>query len=144
MKSVLFTMGALAYLLMQQASGVAVAQENGKAAFTRVITGTTATDNLGAVDGALSLGLTGERRPPYRLQKTDTLEITFTFTPEFNQTATVQPDGWLVLKSLGPIYAERRTVEQLTQLVRRAYGEFLKDPEVTITLKDRISSPRVR
>jgi polysaccharide export outer membrane protein len=136
MKSALFTMGAFAYLLMQQASGVAVAQESGKAVLAGVGTRTTATDNLGAVDGALSLGLTGERRPPYCLQKTDTLEISFTFTPEFNQTAAVQPDGWLVLKGAGPIYAEGRSVAELTNQVRQAYGGFLKDPEVTITLKD--------
>jgi polysaccharide export outer membrane protein len=136
MSSAFYTMGAFVCLLMQQALGVAVAQESGMAAVTRAETRATATNNLGAVDDALSLGLTGERRPPYCLQKSDTLEITFTFTPEFNQTVTIQPDGFVVLKSVGPVYAERRTLAELTQAVRTAYQEFLHDPEVTLTLKD--------
>lgn len=37
--------------------------------------------------------LTGERHPPYRLHKSDVVDVKFTFSPEFDQTATVQPDG---------------------------------------------------
>src|SRR5258708_23626990 len=35
----------------------------------------------------------GERHPLYRLSKLDTVDLNFTFSPEFNQSLTVQPDG---------------------------------------------------
>ncbi|MCP5114958.1 MAG: hypothetical protein GY953_29360, partial [bacterium] len=34
-----------------------------------------------------------ERNPRYRVALSDELEISFRFTPEFNQKVTVQPDG---------------------------------------------------
>ena len=40
------------------------------------------------------------RDQPYRLQPSDVLEIEYQFTPEYNQTATVEPDGSLSLNSL--------------------------------------------
>ena len=36
-----------------------------------------------------------ERDPRYRLQPSDVLEIHYRYSPEFDQTATVQPDGFL-------------------------------------------------
>src|SRR5262245_13672549 len=49
--------------------------------------------------GDPSLG--GERHPLYRLTKSDTVEVSFTFSPEFNQILTVQPDGFVVLRGAG-------------------------------------------
>ena len=37
----------------------------------------------------------------YTLQPSDTLEITFMLTPDFNQTVTVQPDGYITLRDVG-------------------------------------------
>ena len=42
-----------------------------------------------------------ERYPRYRLHAGDILDLTFTFTPEFNQTVTVQPDGYINLRGVG-------------------------------------------
>jgi polysaccharide biosynthesis/export protein len=121
---------------MQQPLGVAVAQESGTGAFAGAEARTTATSNLGAVDDAMSLGLTGERRPPYFLQPSDVVDVGFTFTPEFNQTVTVQPDGNITLKAAGQLNVEGQTVEQVRAAVRQRYERFLQDPEVTVTLKD--------
>jgi len=90
----------------------------------------------GAADGKWSPALTGDRRPLYRLSKTDTVEIGFTFAPEFNQTVTVQPDGFIALKGLDDLYVEGMTVPELRQAIRRAYSASLHDPEVTAVLKD--------
>ena len=125
-----------ACLLMQRLSEVATAQENRPDAPAGALAGAVAAKNLGAADGALSLGLTGERRPFYRLRKSDVLEVNFTFSPEFNQTATVQPDGFLILKGVGPLYAEGQTVTDVQQSIVRAYRDWLHDPEVTVTLRD--------
>jgi polysaccharide biosynthesis/export protein len=95
-----------------------------------------ATAKSGIADGKASPALTEARRPLYRLSKSDVLEIGFTFSPEFNQTVTVQPDGYIPLKGTGQIYAEGVTVPDLGPLVREAYTGMLHDPEVSVTLKD--------
>src|SRR5581483_6225494 len=136
MRSVLLNVGAVAvFLLIPQISGVAVAQENGAGTSATVKTWATANHNLGAVDGVLSLGLTGERRPPYLLAESDVVEIVFSFTPEFNQTIAVQPDGYAILRNVGAVYASGRSVPEFTEAIRQAYRGFLIDPEVTVTLK---------
>ncbi len=78
----------------------------------------------------------GERHPLYRLSKSDTVDINFTFSPDFNQTLTVQPDGFVALKGAGTLLAEGLTVPQMQQAVAYAYRGFLREPEVTVTLKD--------
>ena len=95
-----------------------------------------ATAKSGIADGASSPALTEARRPLYRLRKSDTLDIGFTFSPEFNQTVTVQPDGYVSLKGAEQIYAEGMTVPDLGALIRQAYLGVLHDPEVSVVLKD--------
>jgi polysaccharide export outer membrane protein len=78
----------------------------------------------------------GERHPLYRLTKSDTVDVNFTFSPDFNQILTVQPDGFVTLKGAGTLLAEGLTVPQMQQAVVYAYRGFLRQPEVTVTLKD--------
>lgn len=84
----------------------------------------------------LSPAQTGEHRPLYRLRKSDVLEISFTFSPEFNQTLTVQPDGFVNLKGIGDMYIEGMIMEDLRAAVRKAYVHTLYEAEVSIVLKD--------
>jgi polysaccharide export outer membrane protein len=95
-----------------------------------------ATAKSGIADGTSSPALTEARRPLYRLRKSDVLEIGFTFSPEFNQIVTVQPDGYVSLKGTEQIYAEGTTVPDLGAVIREAYRGRLHDPEVSVTLKD--------
>jgi protein involved in polysaccharide export with SLBB domain len=95
-----------------------------------------ATAKSGIADGKASPALTEARRPLYRLCKSDVLDIVFTFSPEFNQTATVQPDGYIPLRGTQQIYAEGTTVPDLGAEIREAYMGVLHDPEVSVTLKD--------
>ena len=90
----------------------------------------------GGVDGTGNPAFGGERRPLYRLHKSDQLEISFTFSPEFNQTVNVQPDGFVGFKGLGNLYVEGQTLPELEAALRNAYAAVLHDPEVTIVLKD--------
>ena len=78
----------------------------------------------------------GERHPLYRLSKSDSVEVNFTFSPEFNQTLTVQPDGFVALKGAGTLFAEGLTIPETQQAVANAYRSFLHEPEVTVTLTD--------
>jgi polysaccharide export outer membrane protein len=77
-----------------------------------------------------------ERHPLYRLNKSDIVEISFAFAPEFNQTVTVQPDGYITLKDAGHLVAEGLTARELERAVEAAYSTSLHDPQVTVALKD--------
>jgi polysaccharide export outer membrane protein len=78
--------------------------------------------------------LTGVRHPLYRLHKSDVVEVKFTFSPEFDQTVTVQPDGYVALKGSEDLFAEGLTVSELRDTVRDVYAPVLRDPEVSVIL----------
>lgn len=102
-------------------------------------------DEAGAVlsastaDGTKTLNnggpaLTGARHPLYRLRESDVVDIKFTFSPEFDQTVTILPDGFITLKSAGDIYAEGMTLVELRDAVRSAYASTLHDPDISVVL----------
>ncbi len=99
------------------------------------------TANTGAAGGNLAPdqrgpALTGVRRPLYRLHKSDVVEVRFTFSPEFDQSLTVQPDGLISLKGVGDLPAEGLSGPELRESIRVAYQPVLRDPEVSVMLKD--------
>ncbi len=124
----------LACCIAQQACVVAQAQDN-EPRVAAASTGPVITKS-GSADGASSPALTGERRPLYRIHNSDILEIRFTYSPELNQIITVQPDGFLGLQGVAPVYAEGATLAQLQEAVVTAYSDRLRDPEITIALKE--------
>ena len=92
--------------------------------------------NSGQADGKGDPALGGERHPLYRLRTSDTLDVNFTFSQDFNQSLTVQPDGYVALRGAGLVRAEGLTVAELQQAITKAYAGFLHNPEVTVVLKD--------
>ncbi len=90
----------------------------------------------GKADGSGDPALGGERHPLYRLSKSDTVEVNFIFSPDFNQSMTVQPDGFVALRGAGTLFAEGLTISQFQQAVVTAYRGILHEPEVTVTLKE--------
>jgi len=72
----------------------------------------------------------------YRLRSGDVLELNFPYVPEFDQSITVQPDGFVTLRALGPLQVAGTTIPELTERLRGAYETILKDPLITIELKD--------
>lgn len=77
-----------------------------------------------------------DRAPRYRLRKGDSFELQFAFSPEFDQTVTIEPDGYIALKSAASIHAEGLTVPELSANIVQAYKGILHDPVVTIDLKE--------
>jgi len=77
-----------------------------------------------------------QRYPRYKLRPGDTFDLTFEFTPEFNQSLTVLPDGFVALREAGEIYANGLTVPELTEKIRTAYSSLLSNPRISILLKD--------
>lgn len=92
--------------------------------------------NPGGADGQGNPLLGGSRRPLYRLRPSDVVEVTFSVAPEFNQTLTVQPDGFVMLKDAGPVQAQGLSVPEFRQAVQAAYRGYLHDPEAAVALKD--------
>jgi polysaccharide biosynthesis/export protein len=90
----------------------------------------------GGADGQGGPSLGGLRHPLYRLRPSDVIELTFTVAPEFNQTLTVQPDGYVMLKDAGPVQAEGLTVPEFSEAVQKAYRGYLHDPQAAVALKD--------
>jgi polysaccharide export outer membrane protein len=139
MRTMTFGVIALACCLGQQALVVAVAQDSQIGVSADSLAAAKATSS-GTADGGskdtLSPAVTGERRPLYRLRKSDVVAISFTFAPEFDQNVSVQPDGFITLKGVEQIYVEGTTVPALRETLREAYASTLHEPEVTIALKD--------
>jgi len=74
--------------------------------------------------------------PRYQLCVGDTLEIKFRFTPEFDQSVTIQPDGFINLRDVSDLHAAGKTVPELTEILTKRYSRILHDPIVTVVLKD--------
>src|SRR5215467_6660232 len=69
------------------------------------------------------------RNPRYRIQADDILELSFRFTPEFDQEVTVQPDGFVQLKGLpNDVRIQGLTVPETIQSLKKAYASVLNDP----------------
>ena len=86
-----------------------------------------------------------EQRPPrlttvteerYRLQPGDVLEIQYRYSPEFNQTVTVQPDGYVTLEVGGDLKIAGMTVDQTRQAILKKASTRLQDPIATVILKE--------
>jgi polysaccharide biosynthesis/export protein len=106
-------------------------------------TSSTASSALGdgsAASGMLSEGTGGhgfqQRFPRYKLEFGDQFDVSFELSPEFNQSVTVQPDGYITLRGAGDVHVEGQTVPELTETLRRAYGKILNAPLISVVLKD--------
>jgi polysaccharide export outer membrane protein len=77
-----------------------------------------------------------QRDPRYRVRKSDVIEVKFKFSPEFDQTVTVQPDGFITLDGAGDIKVEDKTIPELKESIRRAYQGILREPVITVSLKE--------
>lgn len=72
----------------------------------------------------------------YRITPGDVLQLTFVYVPEFDQTLTVQPDGYITLRGIGDLRALGLTVPDLRLALAAAYAPLLKEPTITVVLKE--------
>lgn len=92
--------------------------------------------NAGGAGGMGKPSLGGDRHPLYRLRPSDVVEVSFTVAPEFNQTLTVQPDGYVMLKDAGMVEVQDLDLTQFSAAIQKAYQGYLHDPQVAVSLKD--------
>src|SRR5438876_11240922 len=72
----------------------------------------------------------------YRLQPGDVLEVQYRYSPEFNQTVTVQPDGYISLEIGGDLKVAGLTVDLTRQAILRRASTRLQDPIASVILKE--------
>lgn len=72
----------------------------------------------------------------YALHAGDVLDVQYRYTPEFNQTVTVQPDGYVSLEIGGDLRVGGRTLQEVRNLILVKARLRLQSPEVTVILKD--------
>lgn len=77
-----------------------------------------------------------DRDPRYRLQPTDVLEVHYRYTPEFDQTVAVQPDGHVSLQIVGDVKVQGLTVEEAKAEILAKAALRLREPEITLVLKE--------
>lgn len=68
----------------------------------------------------------------YRIQPGDQLGLDFYMNSEFNDTVTVNPDGKVTLRMVGPIQAAGLTPDQLAASIDKAYSTELRNPGAVV------------
>jgi polysaccharide export outer membrane protein len=76
------------------------------------------------------------RETRYRIQPNDVVEVQFRYTPEYNFTGTVQPDGFIALQIVGDVKMSGLTLAEASAAIAQQARARLRDPEVTVLLKD--------
>jgi polysaccharide biosynthesis/export protein len=94
-----------------------------------------ADNNSGSADTP-SMASLQHRDPRYRVAPGDVLDLNFQLSPEFNQTLTVAPDGYITLRGIGDLHAAGQSLPELVTSLEAAYSKILHDPVVTVDLKD--------
>jgi polysaccharide export outer membrane protein len=78
-----------------------------------------------------------QRNPRYRIGSGDIMELSFRYTPEFDQEVTVQPDGFVQLKGIqNDVHIQGLTVPEVIESLKRAYADVLHDPVISVVLRD--------
>jgi polysaccharide export outer membrane protein len=72
---------------------------------------------------------------PYRVQIGDELALRLYLTPELDEDVTVRPDGRITTQLAEAIPAAGFTPEQVATELREAYAAELKDPRLTVEVK---------
>ena len=77
-----------------------------------------------------------QRYPRYLLRPSDVIQLAFPITPEFDQTISVQPDGFISLRGVGDLHIAGKSLPELSEALHKLYGNFLNDPIINIEMKD--------
>lgn len=106
---------------------IAISAASGQDATTASTTPAVADQNSATPSGLQ------QRSQRYRIERGDVLALDFRFTPEYNASVAVQPDGFIALRGIGDLRAEGLTLPELNQALEAAYAKTLHDPVITVT-----------
>ena len=72
----------------------------------------------------------------YRLVPGDVVDVTYRYTPEFNQTVTIQPDGYVGLQIVGDLKLGGSTLQEAERKIIEKASARLKEPEINLFLRE--------
>ena len=72
----------------------------------------------------------------YHLHSGDVLGITYRYSPEYDATASIQPDGYADFPMLGELKLSGLTVDQARERILEKANTRLNDPEISVILKE--------
>ena len=72
----------------------------------------------------------------YLLRTNDVVEIKYRYTPQFNETVKVQPDGHATVTLVGDVELAGLTLNDAKVLIQRKVSEKLRDPEMDVSLSN--------
>ncbi len=72
----------------------------------------------------------------YALLPGDIIDLAYRFTPDLNQTVTIQPDGYVNLNLIGSLKVGGLTVDEAHDLIVKKASVHLNEPELNLTLKE--------
>ncbi|MGH2395634.1 MAG: SLBB domain-containing protein [bacterium] len=72
----------------------------------------------------------------YVLGPEDVVEVSVWGYPDLTRLVAVRPDGRVTLPLVGSIDVSGTSVEQLTQALTRSYAVYIKNPQVTVIVKE--------
>lgn len=87
-------------------------------------------------DSAAAFPRFSPRNPRYVLRPGDVIALSFAYTPDFNRTVTVQPDGFVTLREVNDVKVSGLTVPQLRDQLAKSYANVLREPRIDIELKE--------
>lgn len=83
-----------------------------------------------------SLAVVTQSAGEYRLGYSDVIEIKFFYNSELNQELVVRPDGRITLPRLGDLFVVGLTPSQLDDIITLKYSEIIRDPDITVIVKE--------
>jgi polysaccharide export outer membrane protein len=77
-----------------------------------------------------------QRETRYHLHPGDVLTVNYRYTPEYNATVSVEPDGFATFPLIGDLKVGGLTIDQSITLLKDKASDRLNNPEITIDLKE--------
>jgi polysaccharide export outer membrane protein len=70
----------------------------------------------------------------YELRPNDTIDVKFRFTPQYNESAKIAPDGYVTLTLTGDLKLGGLTLQDATRAIQSQAANKVRDPEVSLQL----------
>jgi polysaccharide export outer membrane protein len=72
----------------------------------------------------------------YLIQPSDQISIAYRYSPEYDFSGPVQPDGFIIPPLIGELMVVGLTIDEVRERVLERARQRLRDPEVFVILKD--------
>lgn len=85
---------------------------------------------------ALAAAVPAAAQQPYVLGPGDVVEVSVFGYADLTRVTAILPEGTIMLPLVGSVRAAGLTVDELARALTRAYARFVKNPQVTVTIRE--------